>query len=170
MIEGWFLSRSTIGPRARERPGPSAGRGTDLVVVRRGSRCSPRRRDRGHIVAQVVPSLVVGVVRQPHGVEVVALHDLDVADHVRELEGLAHPLSCSWRLTPLMSDPLAVDEEGAVAHFDAPEAEGEGGMLDSRPSGESEADDEGVERRVLVAPFRGFGGGKLEASLPSGGR
>ena len=52
------------------------------------------------LVAQVVPARVVGIVRGPHGVDVVALHQLDVLDHPADRDRSRESGSCSWRLTP----------------------------------------------------------------------
>jgi hypothetical protein len=113
------------------------------------------------LVAEVVPALVVGVVREPDRVEVVALHDLDVADHVREVEGLAVPLVVLVAVHAL--------DEHAVPHLDPAEADPAGGMLHRAVPGRDEAHDRGVEGGILMAPDRRIRDGKRHARLPARG-
>ena len=168
ITEGWFLSRSTMRmPRSR-KAGP-ARVAAEMIVV--GVALDVRLVDEIEAVpiAELVPALVVGVVGEAHRVEIVPLHDLDVADHVRQVEGLAHPLVVLVAIDALDEDSLAVDEEGAVPDLDAAEAEAAGGVLHRAPVGRDEADDEGVEGRILVAPRRRGLDGQGEPRLPARG-
>ena len=73
------------------------------------------------LVAQLVPALVVGVVGEAHRVEVVALHDLDVADHAPRVV-LPRRSSCSWRFTPLIRTALPLMRSARSSHLHAAEA------------------------------------------------
>jgi hypothetical protein len=119
------------------------------------------------LVAQVVPALVVGVVRKPDRVEVVALHDLDVSDHVRDVEGLAVPLVVLVPVHALDEHSPVVDEERAVPHLYPAEAHPAGDVLDRAAPGRNETHDQGVEDRVLVAPGLGRLDLKRHPRLPS---
>jgi hypothetical protein len=116
MIDGWFLSRSTmLATRLTWAPSQAGSKPScRLSRVQAGSRCPNDHigvaLDIGlvhHIeavlVGQGVPALVIGIVRGAHGVDVVALHQPMSLAHRSfgdDVEGVG---SCSWRLTPRMT-------------------------------------------------------------------
>ena len=93
MIDGWFLSRSTIrcdAVQVGRRPRRVVGQPV-LRIRAEAVALDVRFVDEVEAVpvAQVVPLRVVRVVRRAHGVHVVLLHQLDVAHHHGAVERAA---------------------------------------------------------------------------------
>ncbi len=90
----------------------------------RATRCSPRRPGTARYLSQSsYQAGVVGIVARPHGVDVVLLHQLDVADHRLTRDVVSGVRVVLVAVDALEVDRLAVHQQLAVVDLDLAEAD-----------------------------------------------
>ena len=105
-------------------------------------------------VAELVPPRVVGVVRAPHSVEVVALHLLDIPYHVLLPQSFPAARVVLDAVHAAQRQGLVVEKQNVAVGADSPEPYEAGLAVDPPPLG-PQTDLEEVQRRVLSAPELG---------------
>ena len=104
------------------------------------------------LVAQVVEQRIVRVVGAPDGVDMVLLHQLQIATHRGLVDG---PAPVGIELVAIDPDDdhwFAVDQQLAVPHLDRPEPDALAAHVDHVAERRAERDDGPIERRALVVP------------------
>ena len=105
------------------------------------------------LVAHVVEVGVVRVVRGAHRVEVVRLHQLDVAARsTARLTALPRPRVVVVAVDALDQHGPAVDQQLVAAHLDPAEADAQRHRVEQRAVGVDQLDPEVVQARVLRRP------------------
>ncbi len=107
------------------------------------------------LVADLVESRIVGVVRGADGVDVVTLHQDDVLKHGVGGEGASEVAVEFMAVHAAEHDDFAVDEEVSVFEFDFTETDLEGDDLGDGSFGVLEGEEERVEVRCFRGPLQG---------------
>ena len=71
------------------------------------------------LITQIVPLRIVRIVAGPHGVQIKLLHYLDIADHRLDRDRVAGHRFVLVPVGTFQVDPLAVDPQIAVLHFNS---------------------------------------------------
>ena len=101
------------------------------------------------LVAEVIPERVVRVVRGADRIEVVLLHEPDIADHRLAADDLPGRVVVLVAVDAVDHHRTAVDQQLAPADLDAPETHAAACRLDDFAGGRDQRDDERVKVRGL---------------------